>query len=121
MGLQFAEEYKSIGEREWYFFSPRDRKYPNGTRPNRSAQDGFWKATGKEISILSEGSVIGKWRTMVFCEGDRPNGTKTDWLMREYTLVGPSHNRTSAGDMKVSNRIMSNSSLFILVPPPLFP
>ncbi|CAI9754992.1 unnamed protein product [Fraxinus pennsylvanica] len=24
----------TFGEQEWYFFSPRDRKYPNGARPN---------------------------------------------------------------------------------------
>ncbi|KAI4967650.1 hypothetical protein ZWY2020_019770 [Hordeum vulgare] len=24
------------GDSEWYFFSPRDRKYPNGIRPNRA-------------------------------------------------------------------------------------
>ncbi|KAE8656391.1 NAC domain-containing protein 18 [Hibiscus syriacus] len=27
----------TFGEQEWYFFSPRDRKYPNGARPNRAA------------------------------------------------------------------------------------
>ncbi|GAU20274.1 hypothetical protein TSUD_337550 [Trifolium subterraneum] len=26
-----------FGEEEWYFFTPRDRKYPKGLRPNRAA------------------------------------------------------------------------------------
>ncbi|CAM8898807.1 unnamed protein product [Rhodiola kirilowii] len=39
----------TFGEQEWYFFSPRDRKYPNGARPNRAAT----LATGKPPEQIS--------------------------------------------------------------------
>jgi hypothetical protein len=32
---------------EWYFFTPRDRKYPNGARPNRAAASGYWRQQGQ--------------------------------------------------------------------------
>ncbi|KAH0973706.1 hypothetical protein GBA52_025862 [Prunus armeniaca] len=52
-GFQLA----STGEKEWYFYCPRDRKYRNSARPNRVTGAGFWKATGTDRPIYSsEGS-----------------------------------------------------------------
>ncbi|VAI24774.1 unnamed protein product [Triticum turgidum subsp. durum] len=78
-----------IGEREWYFFVPRDRKAGSGGRPNRTTERGFWKATGSDRAIRSSGDpkrVIGLKKTLVFYQGRAPRGTKTDWVMNEYRL-----------------------------------
>ncbi|KAJ7967100.1 NAC domain-containing protein [Quillaja saponaria] len=78
-----------IGEREWYFFVPRDRKHGSGGRPNRTTEKGFWKATGSDRKIVTLSDpkrVIGLRKTLVFYEGRAPKGTKTDWVMNEYRL-----------------------------------
>ncbi|XP_037431709.1 NAC domain-containing protein 22-like [Triticum dicoccoides] len=78
-----------IGEREWYFFVPRDRKAGSCGRPNRTTERGFWKATGSDRAIRSTGDpkrVIGLKKTLVFYQGRAPRGTKTDWVMNEYRL-----------------------------------
>jgi hypothetical protein len=81
-----------FGELEWYFFSPRDRKYPNGERPNRSAGSGYWKATGAEkpIVVMSGTTLsqkVGVKKSLVFFKGRPPKGLKTDWIMHEYRLA----------------------------------
>lgn len=78
-----------FGEDEWYFFSPRERKYPNGLRPNRAAASGYWKATGTDRPILSSSGSkrIGVKKALVFYTGRPPRGAKTDWIMSEYRLV----------------------------------
>ncbi|KAM7506743.1 hypothetical protein LguiA_017196 [Lonicera macranthoides] len=43
----------STGEKEWYFYCPRDHKYKNGAWPNRVTGGWFWKATGTDRPIYS--------------------------------------------------------------------
>lgn len=94
-----------FGESEWFFFSPRDRKYPNGARPNRTAVSGYWKATGTDKPILtSNGSqFLGVKKTLVFYNGRAPKGIKTNWMMLEYRLLDDTHQmHRLRGSMRVS-------------------
>lgn len=79
-----------MGEREWYFFSLRDRKYPTGLRTNRATGAGYWKATGKdrEVHSGSSGALVGMKKTLVFYKGRAPRGEKTKWVLHEYRLEG---------------------------------
>ncbi|KAJ6435509.1 hypothetical protein OIU84_000660 [Salix udensis] len=76
--------YEPYGEKEWYFLTPRDRKYPKGDRPNRAAGDGYWKATGADKDVTYARQVIGSKKTLVFYRGKAPVGVKTNWIMHEY-------------------------------------
>ncbi|CAN4082588.1 unnamed protein product [Withania somnifera] len=78
----------STGEKEWYFYCPRDRKYRNSARPNRVTGAGFWKATGTDRPIYSSDSTkcIGLKKSLVFYRGRAARGIKTDWMMHEFRL-----------------------------------
>ncbi|KAL7083018.1 hypothetical protein ACP275_14G136700 [Erythranthe tilingii] len=87
-----------MGEREWYFFSLRDRKYPTELRTNRTTGAGYWKATGKYREVYSSCSgggrsstggdaLLGMKKTLVFYKGRAPR-EKTKWVMHEYRLDG---------------------------------
>ncbi|CAL5084704.1 unnamed protein product [Urochloa decumbens] len=86
------------GDGEYYFFSPRDRKYPNGIRPNRAAGSGYWKATGtdKPIHDSATGESVGVKKALVFYKGRPPRGTKTNWIMHEYRLAAAANAQLAA-------------------------
>ncbi|CAK9251135.1 unnamed protein product, partial [Sphagnum jensenii] len=93
-------EKAKMGEKEWYFFSLRDRKYPTGMRTNRATEAGYWKATGKDKDVVTTSSsstnparrgasgmtprLVGMKKTLVFYLGRAPKGEKTNWIMHEY-------------------------------------
>ncbi|XP_010931441.1 NAC domain-containing protein 68 isoform X1 [Elaeis guineensis] len=96
-----------FGQREWYFFTPRDRKYPNGSRPNRAAGKGYWKATGADKPVVPKGSTraLGIKKALVFYSGKAPRGVKTDWIMHEYRLVDKNR-ATNKGSQRLDEWVL---------------
>ncbi|XP_074587742.1 putative NAC domain-containing protein 94 [Curcuma longa] len=86
----------TAGDKEWYFFCRRGRKYRNSVRPNRVTGCGFWKATGIDRPIHSSGHCIGLKKSLVYYRGHAGKGTKTDWMMHEFRL--PVGGKSDAGN-----------------------
>ncbi|KAF0892089.1 hypothetical protein E2562_013475 [Oryza meyeriana var. granulata] len=90
-------------EGNWYIFSPRNRKYPNGGRPRRETGNiGFWKSTTKKEPILGtpgedgRTEVIGYKGCLTYHVSDGNNmpkkpkkemATKTAWKMWEFVCT----------------------------------
>ncbi|XVE72920.1 hypothetical protein DITRI_Ditri11bG0076600 [Diplodiscus trichospermus] len=84
-------EVAKLNANEWYFFSFRDRKYATGFRTNRATTSGYWKATGKDRTVVDPRTqeVVGMRKTLVFYRNRAPNGIKTGWIMHEFRLETP--------------------------------
>jgi hypothetical protein len=94
----------AIGEKEWFFYVPRDRKYRNGDRPNRVTASGYWKATGADRMIRAENDndrPIGLKKTLVFYFGKAPKGVRSSWIMNEYRLP------TEETDRRYYNKVLA--------------
>ncbi|MBA0737308.1 hypothetical protein Gogos_010778, partial [Gossypium gossypioides] len=85
------KEVAKLNASEWYFFSFRDRKYATGFRTNRATASGYWKATGKDRTVIDPRTqeVVGMRKTLVFHKNRAPNGIKTGWIMHEFRLETP--------------------------------
>ncbi|KAL6138111.1 hypothetical protein ACLB2K_063397 [Fragaria x ananassa] len=105
------------GEREWYFFTPRERKYLHGSLPNRTQRsgNGFWKVTGKDEVITSAtGERIRLKNTVDYFEGTHSENQKAKWKMHEYRLkksesdeeIAPSNNEKAQRDMKLDDCVL---------------
>ncbi|PKI66869.1 NAC domain-containing protein 2-like [Punica granatum] len=112
------------GEKEWYFFSPRDRKYPNGSRPNRAAGSGYWKATGADKPI-GHPKPVGIKKALVFYAGKAPKGDKTNWIMHEYRLADVDRSARKKNSLRLDDwvlcRIYNKKGTIEKRPPPEAP
>ncbi|XLR41165.1 hypothetical protein S83_025825 [Arachis hypogaea] len=93
---------------EWFFFSPRGRKYPNGSQSKRATECGYWKATGKERIVKSGQDVIGTKRTLVFHLGRAPKGERTEWIMHEYCVNDKSQDSLVICRLKKNTEFRAN-------------
>ncbi|KAL2474079.1 NAC domain-containing protein [Forsythia ovata] len=83
---KLSADYGENPEKQWLFFTPRDRKYENEKIQNRVAVDGFWKVTGADETIRWNAETCGFRKTLQFYKG---SGDKTSWIMHELRVNNP--------------------------------
>lgn len=111
----------TVGDKEWYFFCIRGRKYRNSIRPNRVTGSGFWKATGIDkpiYSVQEPHECIGLKKSLVYYRGSAGKGTKTDWMMHEFRLPpnGKCSNLTNANSAQEAE-VWTLCRIFKRIPP----
>ena len=69
---------------DWFFFSPVDLKYSNGSHVNRQTEAGFWKPTGQDREVKSGTNKIGTKKSLVFYKGRGRAAVRTNWVIHQY-------------------------------------
>ncbi|KAG6722866.1 hypothetical protein I3842_03G181900 [Carya illinoinensis] len=108
------EDITNAGDKEWYFFCIRGRKYRNSIRPNRVTGSGFWKATGIDKPIYSvhePRECIGLKKSLVYYRGSAGKGTKTDWMMHEFRLPP---NGAKSSNLTIASNIAQEAEVWTL-------
>ncbi|KAI4324201.1 hypothetical protein L6164_023756 [Bauhinia variegata] len=83
---QLKARYQRNGDDSMFFFSPRNRKFLNGTRPDRRVGDiGYWKSS-RTVRLKSKNSVVGTKMILNFHVGTPKKSTNTHWIMEEFIL-----------------------------------
>ncbi|KAJ9707444.1 hypothetical protein PVL29_002461 [Vitis rotundifolia] len=90
---ELAAKYEPSGSDEWFYFTPRDRKYPNG-QPD------------KEIKF--EDRTVGYRKPFVFHRRSFQNGVKTNWIMHEFRVAKPPEppRRSGVNDMRLDDCVL---------------
>nr|QSD99847.1 NAC family transcription factor [Melilotus albus] len=108
----------TAAEKEGYFFCKRGRKYRNSIRPNRVTGSGFWKATGIDKPIYSNGGegndCVGLKKTLVYYRGSAGKGTKTDWMMHEFRFPSTIDTKTNFAYAKNDADIAHEAEIWTL-------
>ncbi|KAK1361252.1 NAC domain-containing protein [Heracleum sosnowskyi] len=77
-----------------YFFCKRSWNHFKKCRLSTTDGSGYWKALKKDKYICSTtGSIIGTKKSLVFYQGIHPHSIKTQWVMKEFSLL-PSQTAT---------------------------
>lgn len=86
-----------------FFFTLRERKHQNGTRPNRvtgsgpDSVSGYWKSTAADKRIKFKGALVGFKKPLVYYRknpeadgkgAEKNDWIKTNWIMHEFRLPG---------------------------------
>jgi hypothetical protein len=71
---------EKVGQKEWYLFYQKDRKYPTGLRANRATEAGYWKVTDKDKEVYKPTEGEGVVRCYSSARRRRSSSTKAGLL-----------------------------------------